>query len=215
MVVLSLFNNLRAMHALPARSGARWKAAGIVLGAAFLGLAVLGGFLVVGMWRGWPSRVTPSDREVLVVAAELAPLFDFVLRSDAEAISKTSFLGGRTELEYDYAQPDPTSPFQLHSRVIVASDRAAARSLYQQLASQLGAGASVDLAWIERQGSFSWGDASRYGVFLDDGKVVGQRLACRRGEKVFYLELSGIGLDDSQFTELVAASLQSLESYSP
>jgi hypothetical protein len=214
-VVSGLFNNSRAMHVSPARSGARWKAAGIVFGSSFLGLAVLGGFFAAGVWRGWPSRVTPKDREVLVVAAELAPLIDFVLRSDAEAVSKTRYVGGRTELAYEYAHPDSSSPFHLRSRVIVADDRAAARSLYQQLASQLGAGASADLVWMERNRSFSWGDASQYGVFLDDGRLVGQRLACRRGEKVFYLELSGVGLDDSQFTELVAASLQLLESYSP
>jgi hypothetical protein len=203
------------MHALPSRSGARWKAAGIVFGSAFLGLAVLGGFFAAGVWRGWPSRVTSADRDVLVVAAELAPLFDFVLRSDAETISKRRYLGGRTELAYEYAHPDPALPFHLRSRLIVVGDRAAARSLYQQFVSQLGVGDSAAVTWMERNRSFSWGDASQYGVFLDGGQPVGQKVACRRGEKVFYLELSGVGLDDAQFTELVAASLQSLESYSP
>jgi hypothetical protein len=178
-------------------------------------LLLLGGLAGIGMWRGWPQRLSPQDREVLLVAAELAPLHEFVLRSDGEKFSKVQFLSGRSELSYRYDHPDPAAPFHLVSRVVVAPTKAEARAVYQRVATELEAAGADDGATFEERPSFPWGDAIRYGVLVGDEGVAGRVLTCRSGTKVFCLELSGVGLDDSDWGELTAMALQSLESYQP
>jgi hypothetical protein len=167
------------------------------------------------VWRGWPARISSSDREVLFVAAELSPHHEFVLRSDGEQFAKRRYFNGRTELSYRYEHPDPAAEFQLASRVIAAPTRAEARDFYQRLAGQLDVSAAGAGYTFEERPSFPWGDAVRYGVLQDGEAIAGHVLACRAGEKVFCLELSGVGLDDSQWGELISSAMQSLESYPP
>jgi hypothetical protein len=177
-------------------------------------LLLLGGLAVIGLWRGWPQRLSSQDRNVLLVAAELAPLHEFVLRSDGERYSKVQYLGGRTELTYRYDHPDPDASFQLASRVIVAPTKTEARAIFQREALDLES-AGGDGARFEERPSFPWGDAIRYGVLVGEEGVAGRVLTCRSGTKVFCLELSGVDMIDSDWGELTAMALQSLESYQP
>ncbi|MBW3598160.1 MAG: hypothetical protein KY475_12930 [Planctomycetes bacterium] len=199
------------------KAGLTWKVWAIVGGVVLAALGLLGALLGAGLTWGWPSPLSREDRDVLVVAAELAPLLpEFVLRSDAESFSKRQFFDGRVQLAYHYINPDAATPLRLTSRVTVAANRAEARSLYEMEAAALGttaqrAGYELD----QRGGFFAWGDASRYGLLRDGAEAAGYVLACRRGEKVIVVELSGINLDEGLFGELVLPSLQSLESYEP
>jgi hypothetical protein len=187
----------------------------MVFGVVVAALLLLGGLVSVGIFRGWPQRLSAEDREVLVVAAELTPHFEFVLRGDAEEYSKTRFYNGRTELSYHYEHPDPAAPFHLECRIVVATDRAEAHSVYHDIAGSLEFRGQDDGATFEERESFPLGEAARYGVLLGPDGVAGHVVACRTGQKVFFLEVLGVGLDDSQWGELTSAGLHSLESYEP
>jgi hypothetical protein len=199
------------------KAGSTWKVLGVVGGVALFALALLGGLVAAGWNWGWPDSLSREDREVLMVAAELTLFLpDFVLRSDAERFSKRQFFDGRTELAYEYLHPDPAAPLRLASRVMIAPNRAAARTLHQAHAESFDALAAESGYSLEfRDRFFTWGDASRYGVLMDGDDAAGYVLACRRGEKVIAVELTGVALEEGLFGELVLPSLQSLESYQP
>jgi hypothetical protein len=167
-------------------------------------------FLLLAIAGGRFSRenrfknVTAEDRALLVTAAELIPGAD----PKREYVRKTEEDDGSLRLTYRYPEEVmPQEPVSIDCIVVRALDGVAAARALQNVAYEVAKQLDSKPELLE------WGDESRAGVVLHDGRPVGTFLAARRGRFVWVLRVTGQQLDSAQVQTWVRPRLEQLERF--
>lgn len=166
-------------------------------------LLLVGAMAALGLVYVWTAKkvpVTGRDREmVLDIRALAARMEDFSPAPVRESIRKERYFDGSWEVEYEYDDPADSAPY-LTCTVgwePKVSD-AAAGYLIMWHGATLGLryGSDATLTVAERNDLFRWGDQSRLGILMLDGKPVGNVFVARKGKTMFSVLFSGVYFDE-------------------
>lgn len=189
-------------------------------------LATAGGALVVGGMYLWSVAtvkslpVTARDREALLTATDLQRVVPgFVLRTDAESLTKVQAHNGRVELVYAYEHLDENLPLLLSCLIIVEPTRNDARVSFAELlarAPDAAARLESGLTFEPHNDVYTWGDVSNFAVVTKLGQPRGFFYACRQGERIFSVQFLGRdSLGQDRFLEMLGPYLENLDAYEP
>jgi len=183
-------------------------------------VVILGGILLYGLSVGFSGTPDDRDHAVLLKASDLkAFIDDLSVDPAAERVSKTHYLDGSFDVEYEY---DPPGDDGFYLNCIVDRERNSRDARTTYTAYQWGASLGISLASgpgptlkeEERNDIFSWGDQSKFVIYTYEGNPVGNLFVTRKGKRVFCLQLTGIFFDDGEaFGELVVPKLEKLSAY--
>jgi hypothetical protein len=148
----------------------------------------------------------PGDRAFVVTAAELpgAPPID----PEREVLERTVETDASLRLTYRYPREVmPDEPVSLECLVVRTVDAAAAQRALGLV------GDEVKKALSVRPELLTWGDESRAGDVLKEGRVVGTYVAARKGRFVFVLRVTGLTLDAPAISRVVVPKLELLSGF--
>ena len=191
----------------------------LLAGVAFLITLVVGaGFLFFLTARDAP--VTDADRGVLVTAERVAGFMDdFEPAPGAETVSKSLYIDGSCDVEYEYQDPNDEESIFLACTVTVERKKSDAIVTYGAEKYGIALGLKIqgdEIEQVEADHLLQWGDQSSCTILKYEGTPVGNVLVARKGRKVFALTLSGVYFEDAgSFQALVLPSLERLETYVP
>jgi hypothetical protein len=165
---------------------------------AFLALAVVG----LRVSRESRSRnVTALDRAQVVTAADLG----VAAEPSRELLQKTEEDNGSLRLTYRYpSELLPDEPVSVECIVVRALDAVAAKKTLADVQ------AEVRRALAEKPGALPWGDESRAGVLLKDGRPVGTFFAARQERFVFVLRITGQSHEPDALMAVMRPKLEQL-----
>ena len=182
-------------------------------------LVVVGGFLF--MATGTEEPVTGEDRAVLVDINLVAEwMEDYVPERRGEKVTKTRYIDGSYDIDYEYDIPDTEDAPYLNCTVTVETTRSDALVSYDMLwaGEKLGLSmfSDIEIDVVERNDLFRWGDHSRFAILQSGGEPFGNLLITRKGRHIFYLLLSGVYFEDRDaIGGLMHRPLSQLPAYSP
>jgi hypothetical protein len=150
------------------------------------------------------QNVTAADRAHVVTAPDLGLSAD----PRREVLLKTEEDNGSLRLTYRY--PDELlekEPVSVDCIVVRALDEVAARRVLSDVEGE------VRRALAPAQGVLEWGDESRAGVLLKEGRPVGTFFAARKGRFVFVLRITGLQLEPQKLEEVMRPKLEMLTGF--
>lgn len=168
---------------------------------AFLGLVAAG------------LRVSRENRQKNVTAVDRAHVVtapDLQLDADPkrEVLTKTEEDDGSLRLSYRYPKELlPGDAVSVESIVVRALDSVAAQRALDLVEWE------VRKSLDPRPGLLEWGDASRAGAVLKDGRPVGTFFAARQDRFVFVLRVTGLELEAAQLRTLALPRLEQLSRF--
>jgi hypothetical protein len=147
------------------------------------------------------KEVTTADRRQVVTGGELGVAIDV----KREVLTKTEEDDGSLRLTYRYPQElMPGDPVSLECIVVRALDAAAAQRALELV--EWETRKSLD----PKAGLLEWGDASRAGTVLKDGRPVGSFFAARKDRFLLVLRVTGLQLDAEQLRAHLMPHLEPL-----
>ena len=164
-------------------------------------LVVVGGFLFIA--TGTEEPVTDEDRAVLVDINLVAEwMEDYIPQRRGEKITKTRYIDGSYDIDYEYDIPDDADAPYLNCTVTVEKNSTDALLSYGSIwgGGKIGMAmfSDVEIEVVERNDLFKWGDRSRFAILKSEGAPFGNMLITRKGRRIFFLLLSGIYFDDRE-----------------
>ncbi|TWU12228.1 hypothetical protein CA54_10510 [Symmachiella macrocystis] len=194
----------------------------LALGLSLFGvLAIIGGIWALYNYAAQPMPVTAQDREAVIDIHHLAEwLEDYVPDEQGEVISKTKFLDGSYDLEYEYDRPDDDSEPYLYCSVTVDRNKAEAHASFLATlqATQLGIKlfAEGETNMVQRSDVFSWGEESQFAIVEFEGEPIGNMFIAREQNYTFYFVVYGVYFDDSDSVhDLLSEKLRRMTHYQP
>ncbi len=145
-------------------------------------------------------NVTALDRAYLVTVSDLG------VEADAarEILMKTQEENGSLRLTYRYPfELMPGDPVSVECLVVRAADSAGARKLLDQVEQEVRRS-------FDRKDVLPWGDESRAGLMLKDGRPVGTVFMTRKDRFVFVLRITGLQLEPAKLEEVMRPKLEQL-----
>jgi hypothetical protein len=156
--------------------------------------------------------VPPPQRKLVVdIRAVAAQIDDYVPEASRETGLRRRYFDGSFDIEYTYARGKHDDLY-VQSTFAMTAGPAEAEKLFRR---RWGLGpwsrtlpGGKDVALVERNDIFHWGDQSRLGVITSAGKPVGNLFVARRGVAVFSLLITGVCFDSAEaFSSLVLPTL--------
>jgi len=160
-----------------------------------------------------------QDRPLLVTLRDLEPYgFKLGHLSHREKLSRTVYLDGSMEIEYEFETPDSEAKgIFLSSTATYERSEADAKATFRLEKGGAAIGARIGGAKIrEARGFFQWGDESHF-AYLDgkDGPG-GIYFSARLGSKCYSLVLAGLYFSDAkEWESLILPKLEYLRNYDP
>mgnify|MGYP001164129529 CR=1 FL=1 len=195
----------------------------ILVPASILGLVMLfvgGGLLFIATGKEEP--VSAADRAVLVDIDQLSEwMFDeYVPEKRGETLTKTRYIDGSYDIEYEYDIPEDLSAPYLSCTVTVELTSSDAQTSYVAMwgGSQLALSllSDIDIDVVERNELFRWGERSRFAILSTEGEPFGNVFITRSGKYIFYMVMSGIYFDSHEgISGLLSKRLAQLPTYQP
>lgn len=178
-----------------------------------MGLLVLLGFLFVWLAKDLP--ITEQDKQVLVTAAWVAEWNeDWEPDSTLESFEKIRNIDDSYELVYEYDGEE------IYISCDIGVDDSPSDAKGSYLALIAGHAIGLRIAGVtlrDRRGLLSWGQQSKCALIVnEEGSVVGNYFACRKGKRTFALMLVGLYFDESEsLREFLVPLLERLDKYQP
>lgn len=163
----------------------------------FLGLAAAGARM---SRENKFKNVSALDRAHLVTAADLGHQAD----PARELLMKTEEANGSLRLTYRY--PDelmPGDPVSVECLVVRTLDEVAAKHALDLIEFEVRRA-------LDRKDVLAWGDESRAGLLLKEGKAVGTFFSTRKDRFVFVLRITGVQLEPDQLEQVMRPKLEQL-----
>ena len=209
-----------SMYQTPPRKSK--KVLWLLIPGAIIGLVLL----VVGsafffMVTGTDEPVTGEDRAVIVDIHHVAEwMEDFIPQSRGERITKTRYIDGSYDIDYEFDLPDDADAPYLNCTVTVEKNSTDAMLSYGSIwgGGKIGMAmfSDIEIEVVERNDLFKWGDRSRFAILKSEGEPFGNMLITRKGRHIFFLLLSGIYFDDREaIGGLLGGALSRLPAYTP
>lgn len=200
------------------RSTSPLKVVLIVVGGLVLSVVALVGLGAAFVFLSWDLPVETEDRARVATVADLARYIDIPIDTENEKWTKTRYLDGSMDIDYEYEEPGDTG---LYFSVTAAKERTAkdARTtLLFAWGSAAGVmklmGGNTDITLEERTAGYSCCDSSRFAIIKADGNPVGNLFAAREGRRTYLLLVSGVSFEpDEDFQGLVGPSLEALRAW--
>lgn len=178
-----------------------WKYALAIIIAPSLTFVVLA---VVGQRVSRENRfknVTAADRARVVTMAELGQAAD----PAREVLEKTEEDDGSLRVTYRYPRElGPGEPVAVECIVVRSLDVTKAKQVLADVEGE------VKKALAPAAGVLAWGDESRAGVLLNQGRPVGTFYAARKDRFVFVLRITGLQLEPAQLEAVMRPKLERL-----
>jgi hypothetical protein len=135
-----------------------------------------------------------------------------------ETITKTRYLDDSFEIEYEYDLPqNEEAPYLSYNLTFEPSESDASTtyvSLWGGTKVAFYVFGEIQVEVEEKNELFRWGDQSRFGLLLAEGKPFGNVFVAKKGKRVVYLLVSGIYFDDSEnVTAFLAPYLERLDAF--
>ena len=183
-------------------------------------LALFAGGVAFFILSAEEMPVTDADRSVIVDVQRLATAMDdFKPAAGAGNYTKTRYVDGSYELDYEYEHPDDATPLYLSCSVSVEPTGSDARAAYAVIEFGLGVELKLEGGEMTQEAAdhlFRWGDQSTCTILKSEGEPVGNFLIVRTGRRVLALTITGVYFEDSErFASLVVPVLERLKSYAP
>jgi hypothetical protein len=181
----------------------------------------MGGLAYLLFLHERPQPVTQAERDILLTAEALTPLFPITVDPAIGRAKHVRYLDGSRELSYEYDSPDDAeNPLYISSTVNIERSVSDARTVYLSMTFGLKLGLAMEgaeaLQQVHKTGLFAWGDESKSVMLLKSGRPVGNVFAGRKGRRVFHLILVGVYFDDRQDVEAALGPvLRRFEAYRP
>ncbi len=192
---------------------------GLLIFAAVTVLAVVVIMVALGalvLFTPVEEPASAADRALVVdIRAVAAQIDDYRPQPSRETFLRRQYFDHSFELDYTYARAEGDDLY-LKSTLTVAATPGDAEKLFHQRWGLSSAGkilpGATDVKLVERNDIFRWGDQSRLGVIMADGKPVGNLFVARSGATVFYLLVTGACFDAPEaFSSLVLPTLGNSE----
>ncbi len=137
---------------------------------------------------------------------------------EGEKVTKTRYIDDSYEIEYVYDIPEDDEAPYLSYTVTFEPSAGDATTTYVSLWGGTKVGfyvfGEVQVDVQEKNDLFRWGDESRLGLLLTDGRPFGNVFVARKGKRVVYLLVSGVYFDDADaLTGLLAPYLERLDAF--
>ena len=160
-----------------------------------------------------------GERELVVDISYLTGWMDgYTPSPSGETLQKTRFIDDSFEIEYVYDLPEDDEAPYLSYSVTFEPSVSDAKTTYVSLwggtkvAFYVFGEVQVDVQ--EKNELFRWGDESRFGLLLADGRPFGNVFVAKKEKRVVYLLVSGIYFDDTEsFSAFLSPYLERLDAF--
>ena len=191
----------------------------LIVGLAIFGTALLGILGVVGVGSLFvltaeEQPLSLNDKAAMLTIEDVVLwMEDFAPDKSKESFSKTKYLDGTYDMEYEYEDSSNQAAPYVYCSITLEKKVSDALISYKAYHAGLNIGlASGELEQVERNDLFQWGDASRFCLLQLDGAPTGIVFTSRKGTRVFSVTISGVYFDDSEaIKELLGERLRALE----
>ncbi|MBL8953532.1 MAG: hypothetical protein JNK82_22340 [Myxococcaceae bacterium] len=147
------------------------------------------------------QTVTASDRAQVVTMADLGQAFD----PAREVLQKTAEDNASLRLTYRYPKElGEHEPIAMECIIVRSLDVVTAKKVVSDTEGE------VRRALAAAPGVLSWGDDSKAGVLLKEGKPVGTFYVARKDRFVFVLRITGLQLEPAQLEAVMRPKLEQL-----
>jgi hypothetical protein len=168
---------------------------------------------------GTSVALADGERELVLDITHLTGWIpDYSPNRAAETVQKTRYIDDSFEIEYVYAIPeDDGAPYLSYSVTFEPSETDASTTYVSlwggtRVAFYAFGGTQVEVQ--EKNEIFRWGDESRFGLLLTEGRPFGNVFVAKKGKRVVYLLLSGVYFDDPEnFSGLLTPYLEKLDAF--
>jgi hypothetical protein len=177
------------------------------------------GFVVgVAAYYAYQGEVLPTsaaEKRIVVTASDAQQFIaNFVVRHDAETLTKTKFPDESISVDYAYDHPQDDSQLLINCRVTIyktSSEAEQAFDLQSKVTSwTLGEGTLAEQEW------FKVGDKPFMATVQNkDGVIMGNYVTYIRDNRVFTLQIYGLGFEDPiAMNQLIAPIVNAIDAYS-
>jgi len=168
---------------------------------------------------GTEVALAAGERELIVDISHLQGWMEGYTPSPAgETLSKTRYIDDSFEIEYVYDLPEDDEAPYLSYTVTFEPNPSDASTTYVSLWGGTKVAfyvfGEVQVEVQEKNELFRWGDESRFGLLLAEGRPFGNVFVAKKAKRVVYLLVSGIYFDDSQsFSDFLTPYLERLDAF--
>lgn len=175
---------------------------------------------VPGLVACVPGEIKDADRPLLVTVADLEPYgFDPAAYSGGEVFSRTRYLDGSLEIDYELDSSEGQDPLYLSTTAGFERSNGDAVATYAMEKRAFGVGLELGGGEIQEvPGFYEWGDDTYFALIVAEGSPVGNVFGARSGRRIYWLLVSGLYFDaDSrdEWEAFISPKLEYLESYEP
>ncbi len=169
---------------------------------------------------GTSVALAAGERELVVDIAHLGGWMEGYTPDPAgETLEKTRYIDDSYEIEYVYDLPENDEAPYLSYTVTFEPSASDASTTYVSLWGGTKVAfyvfGEVQVEVQEKNELFRWGDESRFGLLLAEGRPFGNVFVAKKGKRVVYLLVSGIYFDDSEsFSGFLTPYLERLDAFS-
>ena len=150
------------------------------------------------------QTVTAADRAQVVTMADLGQAFD----PAREVLQKTVEDNASLRLTYRYPKElGENEPIAMECIIVRSLDIVAAKTVVSDTEGE------VRRALAHAPGVLEWGDDSKAGILLNQGKPVGTFFVARKDRYVFVLRITGLQLEPAQLDAVMRPKLEQLTQF--
>jgi hypothetical protein len=165
------------------------------------------------------GEIPESDRPLLVTLDELEDYgFKLSHLADRQVFSRSRYLDGSLEIEYEFETPDD-APDVLYVSVTAGFERSVLDAIQSYRLQKGGIGVGLKLGDTkiqEKKEFYQWGDESFFADIMGKNGPAGNVFGTRLGKKTYWFMVAGLYFEDrSQWEEFIAPKLRYLETYDP
>jgi hypothetical protein len=168
---------------------------------------------------GTSVALAAGERELVVDISHLTGWMEgYTPDLSGETLQKTRYIDDSFEIEYVYDLPeDDEAPYLSYSVTFEPSESDASTTYVSlwggtKVAFYVLGEVQVDVQ--EKNELFRWGDESRFGLLLAEGRPFGNVFVAKKGKRVVYLLISGIYFDEAaSFTDFLGPYLEKLDAF--
>ena len=168
---------------------------------------------------GTNVALAAGERELVIDISHLTGWMEgYTPDPSGETLQKTRYIDDSFEIEYVYDLPqDDEAPYLSYSVTFEPSPSDANTtyvSLWGGTKVAFYVFGEVQVEVQEKNELFRWGDESRFGLLVADGRPFGNVFVAKKGKRVVYLLVSGIYFDDSEsFSGFLTPYLEKLDAF--
>jgi len=160
-----------------------------------------------------------GERDLVVDISHLKGWMEgYTPNLSGESLQKTRYIDDSFEIEYVYDLPEDDKAPYLSYSVTFEPSASDANTTYVSLwggtkvAFYVFGELQVDVQ--EKNEIFRWGEESRFGLLLADGRPFGNVFVAKKEKRVVYLLVSGIYFDDTEsFSDFLTPYLEKLDAF--